>query len=68
MRRTKKIEKAKGYKHMMFREAATLARGCGEVGEMWLTHFSPSLIRPDEYMDMVRGFFRMHILVKMEKA
>ena len=51
-----KIEKAKGYKHMMFREAATLARDA-EVGEMWLTHFSPSLIRPDEYMDMVRGIF-----------
>ena len=24
---------------------------------LWLTHFSPSLIRPDEYMDMVRGIF-----------
>ena len=27
------------------------------VGEMWLTHFSPSLIRPDEYMDKVREIF-----------
>ena len=27
------------------------------VKEMWLTHYSPSLIRPDEYMDMVRGIF-----------
>ena len=51
-----KIEKAKGYKHMTFREAATLARDA-EVSEMWLTHYSPSLIRPDEYMDMVRGIF-----------
>ena len=51
-----KLEKAKGYKHMMFREAATLARDA-EVGEMWLTHFSPSLIRPDEYMDKVREIF-----------
>ena len=25
--------------------------------EMWLTHYSPSLIRPDEYMDMVRDIF-----------
>ena len=41
---------------MMFREAATLARDA-EVGEMWLTHFSPSLIRPDEYMDKVREIF-----------
>ncbi len=51
-----KIEKAKGYKHMTFREAATLAKDA-EVKELWLTHYSPSLIRPDEYMDMVRGIF-----------
>lgn len=51
-----KLEKAKGYKHMTFREAATLAKQA-DVGEMWLTHYSPSLIRPDEYMDMVRDIF-----------
>lgn len=51
-----KLEKAKGYKHMTFREAATLARDAG-VKEMWLTHYSPSLIRPDEYMDTVREIF-----------
>lgn len=51
-----KIEKAKGYKHMTFREAATLAREA-EVGEMWLTHYSPSLVRPDDYMDTVREIF-----------
>ena len=51
-----KLEKAKGYKHMTFREAATLAKQA-DVEEMWLTHYSPSLIRPDEYMDMVRDIF-----------
>ena len=51
-----KIEKAKGYKHMTFREAAILARDAG-VGEMWLTHYSPSLVRPDDYMDTVREIF-----------
>ena len=51
-----KLEKAKGYKHMTFREAATLARDAG-VEELWLTHYSPSLIRPDEYMDTVREIF-----------
>ena len=51
-----KIEKAKGYKHMTFREAATLARDAG-VGEMWLTHYSPSLTRPEEFMDKVREIF-----------
>ncbi len=51
-----KLDKAKGYKHMTFREAATLAKEA-DVGELWLTHYSPSLIRPDEYMDMVREIF-----------
>lgn len=51
-----KTDKAKGYKHMTFREAAEMAREAG-VGEMWLTHYSPSLIRPDDYMDTVRAIF-----------
>lgn len=51
-----KAEKAKGYKHMTFREAAVLARDAG-VGEMWLTHYSPSLIRPEDYMEEVRRIF-----------
>ena len=25
--------------------------------EMWLTHYSPSLTRPEEFMDKVRGIF-----------
>ena len=51
-----KIEKAKGYKHMTFREAAVLARDAG-VGELWLTHYSPSLVYPEDYMGAVRGIF-----------
>lgn len=51
-----KEEKAKGYKHMTFKEAARLARAA-EVKEMWLTHYSPSLIRPEDYMDQVRKIF-----------
>ena len=51
-----KADKARGYKHMTFREAAVLARDA-RVKEMWLTHYSPSLIHPEEYMDMVRGIF-----------
>ena len=42
-----KEAKAKAYKHMTFREAASLAKEAG-VGEMWLTHYSPSLVRPEE--------------------
>ena len=36
--------------------AAELARDA-RVKEMWLTHYSPSLIRPEEYMETVRGIF-----------
>ena len=51
-----KLEKAKDHKHMMFKEAAVLAKEAG-VSEMWLTHYSPSLIRPEEYMDGVKEIF-----------
>ena len=51
-----KADKAKGYKHMTFREAAVLARNAN-VQEMWLTQYSPSLVRPDDYMDKVREIF-----------
>ena len=51
-----KTEKAKGYKHMTFKESAGLARDAG-AGELWLTHFSPSLIHPEEFMEDVRSIF-----------
>ena len=51
-----KDAKAREYKHMTFYEAAKLAKNA-QVKEMWLTHYSPSLIRPDDYMDKVREIF-----------
>lgn len=48
--------KAVEYKHMTFYEAASLAKEA-QVREMWLTHYSPSLTRPEEYMDEVRRIF-----------
>ena len=50
-------EKAKEKKHMTFDEAAMLARDA-EVSELWLTHYSPSLIRPRDHVDRVRGIFQ----------
>ena len=50
------LPKAKENRHMMFTEAAQLARRAG-VAELWLTHYSPSLIRPDDFMDPVREIF-----------
>lgn len=51
-----KANKAVEYKHMTFYEAATLAKDA-EVKEMWLTHYSPSLVRPEEFMHDVKEIF-----------
>ncbi|MBE5891156.1 MAG: ribonuclease Z [Lachnospiraceae bacterium] len=51
-----KLKKAKQYKHMTFYEAAELAKKA-QVQEMWLTHFSPSLVRGEDYMPKVREIF-----------
>lgn len=51
-----KNAKAKENKHMTFYEAAQIAKRAG-VQRMWLTHYSPSLIRPEEYMKKVRAVF-----------
>lgn len=49
--------KAMEYKHMTFYEAANLAKEAG-VAELWLTHFSPSLIKPEEFMPDVKKIFK----------
>ena len=51
-----KEAKARQYKHMTFYEAADLAKRA-EVTEMWLTHYSPSLTRAENYMDEVHKIF-----------
>ena len=49
-------KKARAHKHMTFCEAAELAKKA-DVGQMWLTHFSPSLVRAEEFMEPVREIF-----------
>ena len=51
-----KEDKAKDHKHMTFYEAARLAK-TAQVKEMWLTHFSPSLVKPEEFMEDTRAIF-----------
>ena len=51
-----KAAKAVEYKHMTFYEAAELAKET-RVKELWLTHYSPSLTRPEPYMEDVRKIF-----------
>lgn len=62
-----KLKKAKEYKHMTFYEAAQLAKDA-DVGEMWLTHYSPSLTRPEEFMDEVRAIFPRSIAAKDRRS
>ena len=52
----KKIQKAKEYKHMMFTEAAEIAKKAN-VNEMWLTHFSPAMPFPEEFLPSAKEIF-----------
>lgn len=58
-----KKEKAREYKHMTFAEAASLARRA-QVGQLWLTHYSPSLVRPEDFLDGVRRIFPETVAAK----
>ena len=62
-----KEAKAASYKHMTFYEAAKIARDA-DVKEMWLTHYSPSLTHPEEFMDEVRRIFPRAVAGKDKKS
>lgn len=51
-----KANKACDYKHMTFYEAAELAK-TAQAKELWLTHYSPSLVRPEEFIGEVQKIF-----------
>lgn len=58
-----KEAKAKEYKHMTMKEAAHLAKEAN-VSQMWLTHYSPSLVHPEEYLDLAKEIFPATIAAK----
>jgi ribonuclease Z len=58
-----KKEKAKEYKHMTFYEAADMAVKAN-VTKLWLTHYSPSLTRPEDYKKEVRAIFGQTYIAK----
>lgn len=58
-----KESKAREYKHMTLYEAAGLARAA-QPKSLWLTHYSPSLTRPEEFMDKVREIFPRAVAAK----
>lgn len=51
-----KQAKAREYKHMTMYEAAKLAERA-KASKLWLTHYSPSLLHPEEYMPEVKKIF-----------
>ena len=51
-----KITKAREHKHMTFAEAAGIAKKANPA-RMWLTHYSPSLTHPEEFMAPVKAVF-----------
>jgi ribonuclease Z len=51
-----KEAKAREYRHMTMYEAARLAKSANPK-ELWLTHYSPSLNHPEEFLDKVKEIF-----------
>ena len=51
-----KLEKASSHKHMIFSEAAWIAKEAN-VGELWLTHFSPAMPNPREFTSFATDIF-----------
>ncbi len=58
-----KLAKARENRHMTMYEAARIAERAG-VPELWLTHYSPSLLHPEEYIKDVRKIFPQTIAAK----
>ena len=51
-----KQEKAAAHKHMTFQEAAGLAQAA-QVNELWLTHYSPAMPDPQNYLANATAIF-----------
>ena len=49
-------QRAAEHMHMNFEEAAHLAREAA-VKELWLTHFSPAMPHPEEYLEVAQAIF-----------
>ena len=58
-----KLSKAREYKHMTMYEAAGMARDAN-AAELWLTHYSPSMVHPEEFLDKVRAIFPAAVIAK----
>lgn len=50
-------------RHMLFYEAAKVAKEA-DVSELWLTHFSPSMNKPKEYLTITKEVFENTVIPK----
>ena len=57
------FSKAKEKKHMTMYEAAEIAKKA-QPKKLWLTHYSPSMIKPEQYEDAVREIFPGTVISK----
>lgn len=55
--------KAKENRHMMMQEAAKIAAKAG-VPELWLTHYSPAMPRPELYLEELKRIFPGVVIAK----
>ena len=58
-----KYANAREHRHMMIQEAAQIAKEAG-VKEMWLTHYSPSLVHPEEFLKEAKQIYPNTVLGK----
>ncbi len=56
-----KLEKAIEHTHMLFSEAAKIAKEA-KVKELWLTHYSPALTEPQEFLHVAQNIFANTVL------
>ena len=56
-------KKAREHKHMTMQEAAQIGK-TAQPENMWLTHYSPSLVRPDLFMNSVHAIYPNVIAAK----
>jgi len=62
-----KLEKATEKKHMIFSEAAEIAKKA-EVEELWLTHFSPALKDPKSFLENAVRIFPNTLIGETRKT
>lgn len=57
------LQRAHEKGHMVFSQAAAIAKESGSR-ELWLTHFSPAMLIPEDYLSEALNFFENTVVGK----